>query len=133
MDLAGAAVERVSGEEDPLQVDETPINTDVIVAREVPTIQVPVRSATGKVLRIRQVVDKSAIFAMPGPELRGRARIWGPRPEPNTKVMIYDKDGKLIARFHDAEQAVKHLKAAGVDATKLLGYPKPDKKDKAKK
>lgn len=126
MDVEGAAVERVSGEEESPQVDEQPINTEVIVAKQVPTIQVPIRSATGKVLRVREVVDKSAIFALPGGELRGRAAIFNVRP--SGRVLIFDKNGKLLARFNDGEQAVKHLGAAKVEAHKLIGFPKPEKK-----
>lgn len=126
MDLAAAAVEKVDMDEP--TVDEAPLNVDVIIARAVPTIEVPVRSATGKVLRVRHVVDKRAIFALPSGDLRGRASIWGPRP--GGRVLVYDRDGKLLARFNDVEQGAKHLKAAGVDATKLIGWPKPDKKPK---
>lgn len=125
MDLATAAVERGGDEQEP-QVDVAAPNVDVIIAKEVPTVNVEVRNATGRVIRVLKRVDKSAIFALPAPVLRGAARIYGRRP--SGKVLIFDAEGKLLARFADATQANRHLKACGIDAAKLAGFPKPEEK-----
>jgi len=111
------------------QVDEPAINVDVVIANRVPTFEVPVTNGAGKVIRMRRVVDKSAIFALPAQALRGGAYNYT-LCNPSGRVLITDKAGALLARFNDAEQANKHLKACGVDAAKLFNFPK---KEKAKK
>ncbi len=126
MDLAAAGIENVK--DNGPEVDEAPINVDVVIAPRVPTIQVAVTNGAGKVVRYRNVVDKSVNFALPAPALRGGA--FNYTPTPSGRVLITDKAGGLLARFQDQDQANKHLKAAGVDASKLFNFPKPAKAKK---
>lgn len=126
MDLDAAGIENVK--HNGPEVDEAPINVDVVISPRVPTIQVPVTNGAGKVIRMRNVVDKSVNFAMPSPALRAGA--YNYTPTPGGRVLITDKAGALLARFQDQDQANKHLKAAGVDATKLFNFPKKAEKKK---
>lgn len=128
-DLSAMTVEKVGADNDP-EVDEAAPNVDVIIARQVPTVDVPVVNAAGKVIRIRKVVDKGAIFALPKTDLVQGAFLWTARPSGH--VLIQSKTGALVARFNDATQAVKHLKACGIEAAKLINYPKPQKPTKGK-
>lgn len=118
-------VEKVTGEDAP-ETELPALNVDVIIAREVPRIEIPVTNSVGKVIRMRKIVDKSAIFALPAGELRKRAQIFSLRP--SGRVLVSDAAGALVARFASAEQAAKHLKAAGIDPCKLIGWPKAKKK-----
>lgn len=127
------AVERVTGDNDAdPSVDAAPVNVDVVIAREVPTQAYEVRNSVGKVIRTLRVVDKAAIFALPAQQLRATAAILTKKP--SGKVLVQDKAGSLLARFNDIEQAAKHLKAAGVDISKLAGgRVAPREKEAAKK
>ena len=130
MDINEMTVERVSGNEqgDP-QVDAAPINVDVVVSRQVPTLEYEVRNSVGKVIRVLRKVDKAAIFALPANDLRPRAAILTVKP--SGRVLVQDRAGALLARFADRDQAVKHLKAAGVDASKLAGGRVPTREKEA--
>lgn len=133
-DISEMGVERVGEGNDP-EVDGPAPNVDVVVADRIPTVDVPVTNAAGKVIRIRKVVDKGSIFALRSPQLRQGAFLWTQRPGQNGepgKVLIQDRTGALLARFNDATQAVKHLKACGIAAAKLINYPKPQKPTKGK-
>lgn len=130
MDINEMTVERVSGnEQGEPQVDAVPINVDVVIARQVPTQDYEVRNSVGKVIRVLRKVDKAAIFALPATELRPRAAIVTVKP--SGRVLVQDRAGALLARFADREQAVKHLKAAGVDASKLAGGRVPTREKEA--
>lgn len=113
------AVERVTDDEQAADVEGAPINVDVVIADRIPTRDLEVRNSVGKLIRTLRQVDKSAIFALPAGTLRATAAI--ATFKPSGKVLIQTREGELLARFADREQATKHLKAAGVDITKLAG------------
>ena len=114
------AVERVTDDEQTgADVEGAPINVDVVIATRVPTRDLEVRNSVGKLIRTLRQVDKSAIFALPAGTLRATAAI--ATFKPSGKVLIQTREGELLARFNDRDQATKHLKAAGVDISKLAG------------
>lgn len=119
-------VENVREESKSGAVDLDAPNVDVVIAPRVPTVDVPVRNAVGRVIRTLQRVDKSVIFALPSQELRGRAHCVAVKP--SGRVLVVDKQGALLARFADVGQAEKHLKACKVDVNNLANWPNKSKK-----
>lgn len=125
------AVERVTDDEQAADVEGAPINVDVVIADRIPTRDLEVRNSVGKLIRTLRQVDKSAIFALPAGTLRATAAI--ATFKPSGKVLIQTREGELLARFNDREQATKFLKQAGVDITKLAGgRVNPREKEAAK-
>lgn len=108
-EFSDAATE--TAEAPPEVVAEKPDPFRIVAAR--PTRQV--RYESGGKLQTATVIDKAAFFSLPQRDVALRISSIGVKPK-SGHVVIYDKDGAMLAKYPDRATAAKALEGIDLEA-----------------